>query len=523
VAGLSNQKNAPKSGLLDTIARVGDKLPDPVVIFLVLILILMALSTFAAGADWSAINPINGKKVEAESLLSLENVRKLLVDMPTTMTAFPPLGSVLVVMLGAAVAERSGLFSALLGGAIARVPRYALTPSVFVIGVLSHHTADAAYVVLIPLAALIYAQAGRHPLAGIAVAYAGISGAFAGNFIPGQFDVLMLGITEAAARLVDPGFVMNPLGNWWFTFAIGVVFTPVTWWVADTIVEPRLGRWHGALSPIGDTENNFGQVGPDQKNGLRHAGIAAIVIIGLFAALTLWPGFAPLIDEKALGPAQMTPFYKALIAAFMLLFLATGWAFGRATGTIKTHRDMIGMMGHGMRDMAPYLVLIFAAAHFIAMFSWSGLGPVLAIKGAGVLQALNLPKPALLTGLLLMSSGLDIVIGSASAKWSALAPIVVPMLMFMGISPEMTTAAYRMGDSIFNIATPLASNFPLVLIMCRRWAPDFGIGSLIAMMIPFSAAFMVFGLTLVMVWVGFELPVGPHAPATYVVSSLGGR
>jgi aminobenzoyl-glutamate transport protein len=219
----------------------------------------------------------------------------------------------------------------------------------------------------------------------------------------------------------------------------------------------------------------------------------------------------------------MTPFYKALIAAFMLLFLATGWAFGRATGTIKTHRDMIGMMGHGMRDMAPYLVLIFAAAHFIAMFSWSGLGPVLAIKGAGVLQALNLPKPALLTGLLLMSSGLDIVIGSASAKWSALAPIVVPMLMFMGISPEMTTAAYRMGDSIFNIATPLASNFPLVLIMCRRWAPDFGIGSLIAMMIPFSAAFMVFGLTLVMVWVGFELPVGPHAPATYVVSSLGGR
>lgn len=515
MTGLSLKKKPAKSGLLDTIARVGDRLPDPVVIFVFLIIILMILSAWAQGAGWSAVNPLSGAIVEAESLLSLENIRRLLVEMPATMTAFPPLGLVLVVMLGAAVAERSGLFSALLGGAVRRIPLNGLTPCVFVLGVLSHHASDAAYVVLIPLTALVYAQAGRHPLLGIAVAYAGISGAFAGNYIPGQFDVLMLGITEAAAKIIDPNFVMNPLGNWWFTLAIGIVFTPLAWWVGDRVVEPRLGKWSGSNAPIGEEETSPGQITPEQKKGLQHAGIAFLLVVGLFAGLTLWPGFAPLIDTAAVGPAQMTPFYKALIAAFFLVFLATGWAFGRATGTIKTHHDAIAMMGHGMRDMAPYLVLIFAAAHFIAMFSWSGLGPVMAIKGAEFLQGLNLPKPAMLTGLLVMSSGLDIVIGSASAKWSALAPIVVPMLMLLGISPEMTTAAYRMGDSVFNIVTPLASNFPLVLIMCRRWVPDFGIGSLVALMIPFSIAFFVAGLSLVMIWVGFDLPVGPHAPAAY--------
>jgi aminobenzoyl-glutamate transport protein len=518
LTGLSLKKKPAKSSLLDTIARVGDRLPDPVLIFVCLIIVLMILSAWAEGAGWSAVNPLSGATVQAESLLSLENIRRLLVEMPATMTAFPPLGLVLVVMLGAAVAERSGLFSALLGGAVRRVPRAALTPCIFVLGVLSHHASDAAYVVMLPLTALVYAQAGRHPLLGIAIAYAGISGAFAGNYIPGQFDVLMLGITEAAAKIIDPNFIMNPLGNWWFTLSIGIVFTPIAWWVADKVVEPRLGKWTGSNSPIGEEEASLGQLTPEQKRGLRHAGIAFLLVVGLFASLTFWPGFSPLIDTEAVGPAQMTPFYKALIAGFFLLFLATGWAFGRATGTIKTHHDAITMMGHGMRDMAPYLVLIFAAAHFIAMFSWSGLGPVLAIKGAELLQGLNLPKPAMLTGLLLMSSGLDIVIGSASAKWSALAPIVVPMLMLLGISPEMTTAAYRMGDSIFNIVTPLASNFPLVLIMCRRWVPNFGIGSLIAMMIPFSIAFMVAGLSLVMIWVGFDLPVGPHAPATYSVA-----
>lgn len=501
--------------LLDRIERVGDALPDPVFIFLGCIGLLVAGSVVAAALGWSAVNPVTGETLRAESLLSRENLARLLVDMPETMTKFPPLGLVLVVMLGAAVAERSGLFGALLGDAIRKLPKAILSPAVFVIGVMSHHAADAAYVVLIPMAALIYAEAGRHPLAGVAVAYAGISGAFAGNIIPGQFDVLILGITAPAAQLIDPNFVMNPLGNWWFTLAIGTLFTPIAWWVTDRVVEPRLGSWTREDTAAAAPDLVLEEIGASQKRGLRRAGIAALVVVGLFTALTLWPGFAPLIDAEATGPARMTPFYQSLIAAFMLLFLASGWAYGSATGSVKSHRDIVAMMSEGMRGMAPYLVLAFFAAHFVAMFAWSKLGPVMAVHGAEGLRGVGLPKPLLLIALLIMSSVMDLLIGSASAKWSAMAPIVVPMLMLLGISPEMTTAAYRMGDSIFNIVTPLASNFPLVLIISQKWRPRFGVGSMVALMLPYTIGFAIAGMTLVLAWVGLQLPVGPGAPGVY--------
>lgn len=519
-----NESTEPQSAgergwrrLLDRIERVGDALPDPVFIFIGCIAVLVAASVIASTLGWSAVTPVTGKHLEAESLLSRENLAKLFVDMPETMTKFPPLGLVLVVMLGAAVAERSGLFGALLGDAIRKLPKAILSPAIFVIGVMSHHAADAAYVVLIPMAALIYAEAGRHPLAGIAIAYAGISGAFAGNMLPGQFDVLILGITAPAAQLIDPNFVMNPLGNWWFTLAIGTLFTPIAWWVTDRVVEPRLGSWTRADTAAAAPGLALDTIGEAQKKGLRRAGVAALIVIVLFAALTLWPG-APLLDHETVGAKRMTPFYQSLIAAFMLLFLATGWAYGSATGTVKSHRDIVAMMAEGMRAMAPYLVLAFFAAHFVAMFAWSKMGPVMAVQGAEALRGLGLPKPLLLLSLLIMSSFLDLLIGSASAKWSAMAPIVVPMLMLLGVSPEMTTAAYRMGDSIFNIVTPLASNFPLVLILAQKWRPRFGVGSMVALMLPYTIGFALAGMLLVLTWVGLSLPVGPGAPSTYSTS-----
>ncbi len=505
-----------RRGWLDRVERLGNALPDPVFILAGCIGVLVIVSVIAAGAGWSAVNPVTGDQLVTQSLLSSENVARLLVDMPETLTRFPPLGLVLVVMLGAAVAERSGLFAALLGGGVRRLPTRFLSPAVFIIGLFSHHAADAAYVVLIPLTALVFARAGRHPLAGVAIAYAGISGAFAGNIIPGQFDLLMLGITAPAAQLIDPGYGVNPLGNWWFTLAIGVLFTPIAWFVTDRIIEPRLGQWSGQ-APEGMAEaDDMGVLDARQRKGLMLAGLVALAIVGLFVALTLWPG-APLIDAEAVGPKRLAPFYGALVAAFMMLFLGCGWAYGAAAGTIASHRSLVRMMGEGMRDIAPYIVLAFFAAHFVAMFAWSNLGPVLAVKGAEALTALSLPKPLLLVSLLGMSSGLDLVIGSASAKWSAMAPVVVPMMMLLGVSPEMTTAAYRMGDSIFNIVTPLASNFPLVLIISQRWKPDFGIGSMIALMLPYSIAFGLAGIALVTLWVSLSLPVGPGAPATYAL------
>jgi aminobenzoyl-glutamate transport protein len=316
----------------------------------------------------------------------------------------------------------------------------------------------------------------------------------------------MLGITAPAARLLDPSWVMNPLGNWWFTASIGLLFTPIAWLITDRIVEPRLGRWEGA-------QEHAEALTPAQSRGLRNAGLTALLILTGFAALALVPGYTPLIDETATGPARLSPLFQSLIAAFFLLFLCTGWAYGHAAGTISSHRDVVKMMGEGLRTIAPWLVIVFFAAHFVAMFGWSNMGPILAIKGAAWLADLALPAGLLLVVLLLLSAVFDIFIGSASAKWAAMAPIAVPLMMLLGVTPDMTTAAYRMGDSIFNIITPVASNFPLVLILCQRWASGFGVGSVIALMLPYSIAFGTAGLLLVASWASLGLPVGPAAPS----------
>jgi len=507
-----------RTGWLDRIESFGNRLPDPVAIFVLLMVLLVALSAWAAAAGWSAVNPATGALIRSDSLLSPSNIRRLLVEMPATFTGFKPLGLVLVVMLGAAVAERSGLFAALMHRSMRKVQGRFLTPSIFVIGLVSHHASDAAYVVIIPLAALAFASVGRHPLAGVAIAYAGISGAFAANLVPGQFDVLILGITQSAAQMIDPGYGLNPLGNWWFTATLGLLLIPVAWWVNDRIVEPRLGAWTGPAEPA--APNADAARGAESEGAaLRHALGAAIAVAALFAALVATPGFAPLVDTKAIGPARMEPFYASLVAGFALLFLASGWAYGRKAGTISSHRDVVKMMAKGLEATAPYLVMAFFAAHFIALFSWSNLGPILAIKGAQLLSQTDMPTALLLVTLLGLSSVFDLAIGSASAKWSAMAPIVVPMLMLLGVSPEMTTAAYRMGDSIFNIITPVASNFVLVLALAQRWREDFGIGSLIAMMLPFSIAIGAVGFALIAVWSAAGLPTGPAAPASYILAA----
>ena len=308
---------------------------------------------------------------------------------------------------------------------------------------------------------------------------------------------------------------MNPLGNWWFILAIVILFTPIIWFVTDRIVEPRLGAWGGTHDDSIKAELAKSAVTPTEKRGLRWAGLVALLVVGLFTALALWPGYTPFIDESRTGPAALEPFYRALISGFFLLFLLCGIAFGIAVGVVRTPRDVIDRMSEGIRSIAPYIVFAFFAAHFIAMFNWSRLGPIAAIDGAVVLKALALPAPLLLIGVLMFSSFLDLFIGSASAKWSAISPVVVPMFMLLGISPEMTQAAYRMGDSYTNIMTPLMSYFPLILAFTRRWDPGFGIGSLLSLMLPYALCFAATGMLMTAGWVFFDLPLGPHAEVHY--------
>jgi aminobenzoyl-glutamate transport protein len=520
--------SARQSGFLGVVERIGNKLPEPAMIFVWLILFLMLLSALGQMMGWSASLAYTGKEAPqwgvltdgmltytATSLFSEENIARLITEMPKTLTGFAPLGLVMVLILGAAVAERSGMFSALIRASLRNAPRAVLTPIVAVIGMVSHHASDAAYVVFIPLAAILYASVGRHPLAGLAAAFAGVSGGFAGNITPGQMDVLLFGFTQEAARIIDPNWTMNPLGNWWFILAIVFVFTPIIWYITDRIVEPRLGVWGDEPDEELKAELARSEVTPQEKRGLRSAGLAALLIVAAFAALALWPGYSPLIDEAKAGPAQLQPFYAGLVAGFFLLFLLTGVAYGRAVGTIRNSTDVVAMMQEGVRMLAPYLVFVFFAAHFVAMFNWSRLGPIFAIDGALILQKMEVPAPLLLAGVQFVSSFLDLFIGSAAAKWSAMAPVVVPKFMLLGISPEMTTAAYRMGDSYTNIMTPLMSYFPLILAFARRYDKSLGVGSLLALMLPYALSFMVVGLTMTVTWVTLDLPLGPGAQVFY--------
>ncbi|MBY8333652.1 AbgT family transporter [Qipengyuania pacifica] len=529
-----------QTGILGWVERTGNKLPDPVFIFFYLIIALVLFSVVAAMSGISAMHPTaldevtgNAQRIEAISLLSPENIQRLWVEMPTTFTHFHPLGYVLVVMLGAGVAERSGFFAAGMSKAVKSAPRTMLTPVVALVAMIGNHAADAGYVVLIPLAGILFAAAGRHPLAGIAAAFAGVSGGFSANISPGQLDALLFGITEeaVAASALDPTWTANIAGNWFFISVMTVVYLPIIWYVTDKIIEPRLGPWTGGAtagrSADDASPDPAGETGELASRGLRHAGLAALFVVGLWLLMVFAPG-TPLIDEAACEAipaadcsihAQLAPLYRSLVAAFFLLFLLTGWAYGRATGSIKNHRDLVEMMAESMKDMGYYLVLAFAAAHFVAMFGWSNLGLISAVHGAAAIDSTGLPLPIVL-GLMVVFTGLlNLFVGSASAKWALLAPILVPMLMLLGISPEGATAAYRVGDSATNIITPLMVYFPLILVFAQRWQKDFGLGSLTAMMLPYSIWLMVSGTVLIVLWFYLGIPLGPDAPVGYVMSA----
>ncbi len=522
-------------GFLGWVEKTGNKLPDPVFIFFYLIIALVIISIIAAAMGASALHPTelgeDGKAlvIKSVSLLAPENIQKLWVEMPKTFTHFHPLGYVLVVMLGAGVAERSGFFASGMRAAVKSAPVSLLTPVVALVAMIGNHAADAGYVVLIPLAGLLFAAAGRHPLAGIAAAFAGVSGGFSANISPGQLDALLFGITEEAVNVsaLDPSWTMNIAGNWYFIAAMTLLYLPIIWYVTDKVIEPRLGIWKAEGDMAKNYENEDEGLTDAQRRGLKYAGLAALGIVVLWAIMTLAPG-TPLINEEACPPGTIAsgdcsihttlrPFYSSLVAGFFLLFLACGWAYGKAAGTINDHRDLVNMMAESMKDMGYYLVLAFAAAHFVAMFGWSNLGLITAVHGAAGIESTGLPLPLVLGLIVLFSGLLNMFVGSASAKWALLAPVLVPMLMLLGVSPEGATAAYRVGDSATNIITPLMVYFPLILVFAQRWQKDFGLGSLTAMMIPYAIWLLVSGTLLLVLWVYLGIPLGPDASVSYAI------
>jgi aminobenzoyl-glutamate transport protein len=499
---------------LDAIERVGNKLPDPITLFALLAVLVVIASWLASTAGVSASHPGTGDVVTPVNLLSAAGLRRMLTEMVRNFTAFPPLGLVIVVIVGIGVTERSGLIGAALRRLVTAVPRSLLTAALVFGGVMSSLAVDAGYVVLTPLGAMVFAAVGRHPLAGLAAAFAGVSGGFSANLLLTSLDPLLSGLSTEAARLVDSRYTVQPTANYYFMMASTVVIILLGTWVTGRYVEPRLGAWSRAGA---SQELTLGETSPAERRGLRNAGLVLLICLALIAVLAA-PAGAVLRNPEAADQSalvQLRPFFESIVALLMLTFLLMGIAYGVTTGSIRSDRDVARMSSESVGVLGSYIVLAFAAAQFVAYFNWSNLGLILAIKGAGGLKAAGFTGVPLLLSFILVAAAINLVIASASAKWAVMAPVFVPMLMLMGFSPELTQAAYRVGDSSTNIITPLMQYFPVIIAFAQKYDKEAGLGTLVAMMLPYSVVFLVGWGAFFALWMVSGIPLGPGAPLHY--------
>lgn len=492
--------------VLQWVEKVGNRLPDPVTIFVVLCLLVAIASAIAAGVGISVTHPATGETIEAVSLLTPEGIRRMVTEAVENFVSFPPLGTVLVAMLGVGVAEYTGFLTAILRQGVLIAPAKLITPAVVFIGIMSNVAADAGYVVLAPLGALVFLAFGRHPLAGLAAAFAGVSGGFSANLVINALDPLLAGITEAGAELINPDYQVNVAANYYFMVVSTVLLTAIGWWVTDRIVEPRLGTYQPSEA---GSDFALERLTAAEKKGLRWAGYALIAFIGLLAVLVLPP--QGILRDPETYMIIPSPFLSGIVPLIMLGFLIPGIAYGIAAGTIKTDKDGIQGMTSAMSSMGYYVVLAFFAAQFVAYFSWTNLGIIVAVSGARFLQATGLTGIPLLLGFIGISGAINLFIGSASAKWAVMAPVFVPMLMLLDYSPELTQLAYRIGDSTTNIITPLMPYFPIIVAFGQKYDKNLGLGTAIATMLPYSVAFFLGWSLFFVLWLLLGLPLGPGA------------
>jgi aminobenzoyl-glutamate transport protein len=495
----------PLARFLNAIEWAGNRLPEPLLLFVGIAAAIPVLSWLVSLTGWKLTHPTTGEPLEVVNLLAPDQLRRMLTEAVPTFVNFAPLGVVLVAMIGIGIAEKSGLLAAALRLLVAVLPRRALTAGVVFAGVMSNVASDAGYVVLVPLAAAAFASVGRHPVAGLCAGFAGVAGGFSANLLISTLDPMLAGFTQSAAQLFNPGYEVNAAANYYFMFASTFVLVLAGTLVTERVVEPRLGPWRGgpAAAPAEET-------GPTELRALLAAGVTALALAAGIAAITV-PEGALLRDAKG----GLDPFYKSLVPLMALLFLGPGLAYGWVAGTVREARTATQMLADTMGAMGGYIVLAFVAAQFVAYFGWSNLGLMFALAGAEALKASGLPTLALIFGVVLISATVNLFIGSASAKWALMAPVLVPMMMQLGLSPEMTQATYRVGDSVTNIITPLLPYFPMILTFAQKWDPQLRLGTLISNMLPYSLAFGLMWTLFLLGWYVADLPLGPGAPVHY--------
>jgi aminobenzoyl-glutamate transport protein len=502
------QSTTPASGALGRclaiVERGGNALPHPATLFALMAVLVVLLSAIASYFELEAVHPGTGKPVVPVSLLTVSGLHRIMTEMVSNFTSFAPLGTVLVAMLGIAVAEGSGLIAAALKLVVLSAPPRALTVAVVFAGIMSNMGGEVGYVLLIPLAAIMFQSVGRHPLAGMAAAFAGVSGGYSANLLLGTVDPLLAGLSEEAARIIDPAYVVTPAANYYFMATSTLLLTVLGTVISERVVEPRLGRWQGAdAGPLT-------ALTAAERRGLSWAAVATV----LLTAVILWGTLpeAGFLRDPQTRDLLRSPFMSGIVALIFASGVVVGLAFGVGAGTMKSDGDVVKAMAKSMETLGAYLVLVFFAAQFVAFFNWTNLGLIVAINGAELLRSANLGTIPLLVGFVLVSATINLFMGSASAKWAIMAPVFVPMLMLLGYTPELTQTAYRIGDSTTNIISPMMSYFALIIAFVQRYRDGAGLGTLVATMLPYSITFLAGWTLMLILWVLIGLPVGPGAP-----------
>ncbi|MDI6402312.1 AbgT family transporter [Balneolaceae bacterium ANBcel3] len=497
---------------LDVVERLGNKLPDPAILFFFLLLIIWVLSAVLSPFSFDVEHPLTGESLTVINLLTGAQLAHFLANMTHTFMSFAPLGVVLLAMLGVGAAEHSGYINAGLKYMLGVTPKMLLTPMLIMVAIVSHTAADAGYVLVIPLGGVIFYAAGRHPLAGIAAAFAGVSGGFSANFVPSGIDPLLMGFTQTAAQIYEPAMQINPLNNYFFTAISSILIISVGWWITDRIVEPRLAR----IDVDGDQED-MPEVQNLNSREKRAFWIATIAMLAGIIALVVWtiPEASAMRSPEGEITAFDAPIMQSIVPLIFLLFVIPGVLYGFLSGTFKNSKDAVGSMSKAMGSMSYYIVMAFFCALFIDAFARSNIGTLLAVTGAEFLQSLSMPGALTIVGIILLTAVVNLLVGSASAKWALISPIFVPMLMGIGISPDLTQAAYRVGDSVSNIITPLLPYFPLVVVYCQRYVKNTGIGTLVSMMLPYFFIFLITWTIFLLVYWGIGIPLGFQSSYTF--------
>lgn len=501
--GSALMQERKKNGILGYIEAVGNRLPHPFILFVYIITFLMILSCFLSITNVNVINPTTGDQVFVKNILSKDGLIWIIENLLKNFSSFTPLGLVLAMQMAIGFSEQVGMLSTFMRKAILGVPIWALSATVIFLGINGSIASEASIIIIPALAATAFKAMGKNPLVGLIAGYAATNAGFTASIIIAGTDVLLSGVTQEAAKIIDPNIIVNPTMNWYFMIVSTFILTIVGVWVSEKVITPRLGDYKGDMNEV---EREISAV---EKKGLRNAGIASLIYLLIFAVLVIPKN--GILRDPTQGTIIPSPFINGMVPILIIYFISVSIVYGKTVGTLKSANQIPVFMAESLNSLTGYIVLVFVISQFIALFNYTNLGMVIAVKGASALQNAGFTGIPLMIFMILLTSIVNLFMSSGSAKWAIFAPIFVPMLMILGYSPAFAQIIYRIGDSCTNPITPIYPYLPIIIGMAQKYDKNVGIGTIISLMLPYAGAFLVVWIVQMVIWIMFNIPLGPGA------------